>query len=215
MADVAEAPTLLHALQDAALSLNGSTQLDGAGRRKLTKSQYREWATNGQPGLHEVLLTFGCWADACDAAGLAIPKGPRNHITAEDLRDSLERASAHLGSEWTQESYDRWAMEHNGVRLATIRRLYGSFTDACHAVGVAPRRVRRVEAGDQCEEALQTVAKRIGKAPSVRAYDQWRPRNAPSGRRILKQYGTWALALTAAGLSVPKESQSKAMKLSA
>jgi hypothetical protein len=148
----------------------------------------------GLPGYDAIAHRFGSFTEAQRAAGFA----PRaRQFSAMEVLDALGRWAEQHGRPPTYEDWKRAGEEHPSA--TTVAKLFGSWSAALLAAGLATPRPRRW-GRSEIIDALHTWAAEHGRAPRT---SDWTGTD-PSGRRpahlrVQREFGTWAQALRAAG----------------
>jgi hypothetical protein len=201
---------LLRCLREAASALSGA----------LTSGDYNQLAhsqrfADGRPWpIHQTHRNrFGSWAKALEAAGVQrrARKELAKRYSDAELLDCLRHADSMLGRALTQSAYDEFA---RGQRLAdgrpwpthqTHMKRFGSWRSALQGASLALAAKpsggsTRTFTDEDCVEAIHTLARELGRPPTVAEYDRLARRSGgrlPSLPTVRNRYGTWTRALGA------------------
>ncbi|MGX6446442.1 hypothetical protein ACVU7I_00015 [Patulibacter sp. S7RM1-6] len=195
-------------LQDA----DAATSYDVAYR--LRRAEYAAWRQEhcpAAPAESSVHGWYGRWAGALHDAGLAsapkAPPQPRRFDDA-DLVRALKAAAAttNAGRALTGDDYEEWQRTEAGAGAPTRRYIadrHGSWTTALIAAGLVD-----AEPATESLPALRAFLSdaELGAVPTPEHFLQWtarRRRKAPTVREIMREYGTWRAAISAAGGEPP------------
>lgn len=134
---------------------------------------------------------FGSWADALDAASLS-PRQANTPIPEEDLLAELQRLADGDDPPTISE------MDENGeYSTTTYRRRFESWTDACQAAELIPRR----STTPIPEEDLIAELHRLADGDEPPTVVQMNEEGAYSYPTYTDRFGSWAEACRAAGLT--------------
>jgi len=157
----------------------------------------REWSRKGEgrPTANLVMIRFGSWPAAIEAAGLSqvpVKKWTKDRILDALRADAEKRGKAPSSHEWDRAAPDR-------PTRAVVIREFGTWAKALQAAGLDHTRNRTVWTDEQILEALRSDAERLGRTPT---YGDWRRSSPdhPSAQVVAHRFGSWAKAISAAGV---------------
>jgi hypothetical protein len=159
------------------------------------------------PSPHTVRRAFGSFPAAVRAAGLepARTGGSVRWSRARVLAALRDFADCH-GRPPTSREWARACLSHPSS--ATVRKRFGSFSEAVRAAGLGsdpvlprePSRLRRRWDGHAIVAALRSDAEQRGRAPTYAAWKR-AAQDHPRARTVERVFGSWGAALVAARLA--------------
>ena len=161
-----------------------------------------EWPEDAEthPSYWLVRRLFGTWSSAIQQAGLVPQKAKQVHWTDAAILDALRRwADAHgvpSSSDWSARSPGR-------PTHALVVRRFGSWEAALLAAGLQQPAAERWSA-EQIIDALQSWAQINGQPPCAMDWKRAAPEH-PNRVHVWKRFGSWNMALQAAGLPTSPE----------
>lgn len=123
----------------------------------------------------------------------------------EDLLDALRACHEMTGRPVTRKSYEAWQAETGAPNHTLILNRLGGWSRACERAGVPHGKRCRPSyeraTAEQCVEAVERAARRLGHPPTVSQYAELRRAHPgwPSESLIRLRCGSWMAALRAAG----------------
>jgi hypothetical protein len=166
-------------------------------------SEYVSWSEGREvPKLHDLFCIYGDWGTAwLDEFGISIMGGRARKLFVEALY-SLREAKKHFGERPVyRPEYEKWVEEASDPRLVTwavIRRYFGTWVNACEAVGMNPGRQQKLQGME--DEILRVVRETCSTgALSVRQFNAQRAPGVPRAERIALLFGGWPNSLKEAG----------------
>ena len=115
-------------------------------------------------------------------------------ISDEDLCAELRRVAEELGEVPTVRQFD----DHGAYSEVTLRKRFGSWSDALEAAGLDASGSKRPVPEEELLEELRELAADLGQPPTVQQMDEQGPRWS---RVYARRFGSWNEALEAAGLA--------------
>lgn len=201
---------LLDCLRVAADALGGA----------LSNSEYSEFArtqgfSDGRSWPLNHASRFGSWKDALKAAGVPLRRRKvqaKKKYSDAELISCMKQANRELGGVLTHAAYDEFALDHRFAdgrpwpTWQTPSKRFGTWVMALKAAGLrsnpsaGPKKLFDVE---NCLDAVRTVARELGKTPTVMEYDEFARESEgalPSLPTIRNRCGSWSDAVALAGV---------------
>jgi hypothetical protein len=148
------------------------------------------------PGPGVLLRLHGSVRQARELAGVGQPPaGRRPRRTEEEAIAAINEAAGVLGHAPSEREYTALGLSPSA---ASVRARLGSWQAALVAAGVA---TAASEPADDPLARLRSLADVVGHAPTMREWDE--AGACPTGRRLVKRFGSWRAVLQAAGLTAP------------
>lgn len=189
-ADMPSRTTCLTALQQVADELG----------HPPNRHEYQAQRDADAPSATHITTMFTSWAAACSAAELI--HQPTRTYSRRDCLAALQTVAEKLGRSPTQRDYQT----HRPVdtpSATTIQATCESWNAAKQAAGLTQHTHQDVTyTRADCLAALTQVADELGESPSVTAYNDARPADAPSAATIQTRFESWNAAKLAAGLEI-------------
>lgn len=144
---------------------------------------------------------FGSWDSAIQAAGLTPnkPSGDASNLpdygprpSREELESSLRKLSNDLGRTPTREE----VVDRTEYTSGDFERTFGTFTNACKAVGLSPNRHTNIDRDDLIQE-IERLKDEIKATPRLKDLKE---RGKYSQQPYQRIFGGWINALEAAGI---------------
>ncbi len=139
------------------------------------------------------------WEYAIEAAGL--PERNSNKIERERIVKALQEIARKLGHSPTKSEYK--ANRANDMPSEkTISRNFNSWADALKTAGLEsckPILTGRRYSDEEVAECLHVMAEKLGHTPSLKEYAKYHEPDMPNDKTLRIRYGSWPLALKAAG----------------
>lgn len=170
--------------------------------RPPTSSELEHRSGPDCPSAAIVRRRLGSWSNACRELGWEVPEGGRRGD--EEMVAALRTSSWELGGELTQAAFAELARERGWPSAGAVKRRFGSWAAAKHAIGLAARGRVAVWSEAEIIAALKAAARELGCAPAWKEYSALASeRGWPSTTVLNGRYGGWDAVLRAAGLTPP------------
>ena len=170
------------------------------GRQPTTRDLQRPRA--GYPNRAVVRRKLGSWAAACRRLGWSCEQ--RVIATDEQMISALKDAGRELGAEFTHQDYKQISGARGWPSANAITARFGSWNEPRQLAGLpVSRRLERGWRPEQLARALRAAARRIGRTPLARDWDDIAPEYGwPSSATVTRRLGSgsWLAAIDAAGL---------------
>ena len=170
------------------------------GRQPTTRDLGRPPA--GYPNRAIVRRKLGSWSAACRQLGWSCEQ--RVIATDEQMISALQAAGRELGADFTHEEYKAISAARGWPSANAITTRFGSWNEPRQLAGLpVSRRLERGWAPEQLARALRAAARRIGRTPFAREWDDLAPEYGwPSSATVVRRLGSgsWVAATDAAGL---------------
>jgi Homing endonuclease associated repeat len=171
------------------------------GRQPTTRDLHRPPA--GYPNRAIVRRKLGSWSAACRQLGWSCEQ--RVIATDEQMISALQTAGRELGAEFTHEDYKQVSGARGWPSANAITARFGSWNEPRQLAGLpVSRRLERGWAPEQLARALRAAARRIGRTPLAREWDDLASEYGwPSSATVMRRLGSgsWVAAIEAAGLT--------------
>lgn len=141
----------------------------------------------------------GRWEYAIEAAGL--PERNSNKIERERIIKALQEIARKLGHSPTKSEYKANRIKDMPSEKA-ISRNFNSWTNALKAAGLKPCKCSHTErkySDEEVAKCLHIMAEKLGHTPSLKEYAKYHEPDMPNDKTLRIRYGSWPLALKAAG----------------
>ncbi len=139
------------------------------------------------------------WEYAIEAAGL--PERNSNRIERERIVKALQEIARKLGHSPTKSEYKANRAKDMPSEKA-ISRSFNSWADALKAAGLKPCKsilTGRRYSDEEVAKCLHVMAEKLGHTPSLKEYAKYHEPVMPNDKTLRIRYGSWPLALKAAG----------------
>ena len=170
------------------------------GRQPTTRDLQRPPA--GYPNRAIVRRKLGSWGAACRRLGWSCEQ--RVIATDEQMISALKDAGRELGAEFTHQDYKQISAARGWPSANAITARFGSWNEPRQLAGLSvSRRLERGWRPEQLARALRAAARRIGRTPLARDWDDLAPEYGwPSSATVMRRLGSgsWVAAIDAAGL---------------
>ena len=159
----------------------------------------------GYPNKAIITRKLGSWGAACRQLGWSSEQ--RVLATDQEMIGALQAAGRELGVGFTHEDYKAVSGARGWPSANAITARFGSWNEPRQRAGLpVTRRLQRGWQPEQMQRALRACARRIGRTPLARDWDELaREQGWPSSATLTRRlgYGSWVAALDAAGLTTP------------
>jgi hypothetical protein len=160
------------------------------------------WKRGAHPKATTVIRLFGSFSDAVVAAGFE-PWRRWGTWTSEQVIAAIRAHVARHGQPPLAQDWRHSTSEPGAAHPTqeTVRRLFGSFSDAVVAAGFEPRNKQKWTRG-QAINAIRDYVAEHGPVPSSHVWQEcsYEPGSRPSAATIIRLFGSWKRAVIAAGL---------------
>ena len=169
--------------------------------RQPTSDDLRR-APDGYPNTAIVKRKRGSWGAACRELGWNCE--PRVIATDEEMIEALQAAGRELGADFTHDEYKAISRTRGWPSANAITARFGSWNEPRERAGLPVS--RWLETGwepEQLARALRAAARRIGRTPLARDWDQLACENGwPSSATVMRRLGggSWVAVIEAASL---------------
>lgn len=124
----------IRAVQAAARIAKTDSLSTGQYIKAMAKRAEDKRVTSPMPSHNTIVLRFGSWRAACEAAGVKIAARRATNTwtrrwTDEELLGWARRYFQEAGATGTNSGYDRWAEDHGGPSMITLRNRLGRWAD--------------------------------------------------------------------------------------
>jgi hypothetical protein len=170
-------------------------------RRHQISPMRSDWQHVGSPNSATIEKRFGSWNAALAAAGLP-PRRVRRVWTNREVIDGLRRFAADHGRPLRASDRIGWLSVYPSPALVVTR--FGSLSAGLHKAGLEPGNPPAVTERD-IVRALRAFRREHSRSPTS---SEWaRARRRPAAETIIRHCGSWAAALTMAGMKPPERIQ--------
>lgn len=141
----------------------------------------------------------GRWKYAIEAAGL--PERNSNKIERERIIKALQKIARKLGHPPTKSEY-KANRAKDMPSEKTISRNFNSWADALKAADLKPCKCSHTGcrySDEEVAKCLHIMAEKLGHTPSLKEYVRYHEPDMPNDKTLRIRYGSWPLALKAAG----------------
>jgi hypothetical protein len=156
----------------------------------------------GYPNGAIVRRKLGSWGAACRRLGWSFER--RVLATDEEMIGALQAAGRELGADFTHGDYKAISGTRGWPSANAITARFGSWNEPRRLAGLpVSRRLERGWESEQLARALRAAARRIGRTPHARDWDDLAREQAwPSSATVARRLGSgsWTAAIEAAGL---------------
>lgn len=159
-----------------------------ANRLGKTPSQreYDKAISEGEISAANIKHRFSSWNAAKEAAGLEVVE--KHGWTKSEMINSISRVSERHDGQLSKRAYLR--LNHpTDPSVDTITRLFDSWNQALDSAGLLPQPSQYTE--EECIEALQYVAGKLGRRPRIRDYREHRRPIDPVPWVMKNSFGSW------------------------
>lgn len=139
------------------------------------------------------------WEYAIEAAGL--PERNSNKIERERIMKALQEIARKLGHSPTKSEY-KANRAKDMPSEKTISRNFNSWADALKAAGLKTCKCSNTGqrySDEEVAKCLRVMAEKLGHTPSLKEYVRYHEPDMPNDKTLRIRYGSWPLALKAAG----------------
>jgi hypothetical protein len=141
----------------------------------------------------------GRWEYAIEAAGL--PERSSNKIERERIKKALQEVARKLGHSPTKSEYKANRAKDMPSEKA-ISRNFDPWADALKAAGLKACKYSHTGcrySDEEVAKCLHVMAEKLGHTPSLKEYVKYHGPDMPNDKTLRIRYGSWPLALKAAG----------------
>jgi len=177
---------------------------DMADKESVTSLSQRAFMESTGLSQWSIYKHFDTWSDACEEAGITTAPNPTQLPREQDYTDAqcvneLKRVAALLNTEALSSKQFR---RYGRISASTVSRRFGSWGGALAISGLkesARTELARSLSPDYCIEEMKRVANKLGH--DYLTAEQFDEHGNVSAYRIVKVFGSWHKALSAAGLN--------------
>jgi 5-methylcytosine-specific restriction endonuclease McrA len=151
-----------------------------------SQREYDNTISEGEISAANIKHQFSSWNAAKEAAGLEVVE--KHGWTKSEVINSISRVSEQHDGQLSKRVYLK-LKQPTDPSVDTIMRLFGSWNQALDSAGLLPQPSQYTE--EECIEALQYVAEKIGRSPRIREYRRHRRPTDPVPWVMKNSFESW------------------------